>query len=86
MSFFLQPTRGKITVAGEDVRTFEKTEWARVVSIVNQVHTQISILFNFHLNSLLQNFLGNMFSLLASIATEILFALVLNQEVEYLNT
>ncbi|KAJ9164138.1 hypothetical protein P3X46_023746 [Hevea brasiliensis] len=33
---FYEPTRGKITVAGEDVRTFDKTEWARVVSIVNQ--------------------------------------------------
>lgn len=35
---FSQPTRGRITVAGEDVRTFEKTEWARVVSLVNQVY------------------------------------------------
>ena len=35
--FLLQPTRGRITVAGEDVRTFDKSEWARVVSIVNQV-------------------------------------------------
>lgn len=33
----LQPTRGRITVGGEDVRTFDKSEWARVVSIVNQV-------------------------------------------------
>ncbi|KAF9617186.1 hypothetical protein IFM89_035068 [Coptis chinensis] len=30
------PTRGRITVSGEDVRTFDKSEWARVVSIVNQ--------------------------------------------------
>ncbi|XP_010255552.1 PREDICTED: ABC transporter B family member 28 [Nelumbo nucifera] len=33
---FYEPTRGRITVAGEDVRTFDKSEWARVVSIVNQ--------------------------------------------------
>ncbi|MQL93106.1 hypothetical protein Taro_025740 [Colocasia esculenta] len=33
---FYEPTRGRITVAGEDVRTFDKREWARVVSIVNQ--------------------------------------------------
>lgn len=33
----LQPTSGRITVAGEDLRTFDKSEWARVVSIVNQV-------------------------------------------------
>lgn len=40
--FLLQPTRGRITVAGEDVRTFDKSEWARVVSIVNQVSSWIS--------------------------------------------
>ncbi|KAA3470501.1 ABC transporter B family member 28 isoform X1 [Gossypium australe] len=34
---FYEPTRGRITVSGEDVRTFDKSEWARVVSIVNQV-------------------------------------------------
>ncbi|KAK1262729.1 ABC transporter B family member 28 [Acorus gramineus] len=33
---FYEPTRGCITVAGEDVRTFDKREWARVVSVVNQ--------------------------------------------------
>lgn len=33
----LQPTRGRITVSGEDVRTFDKSEWARAVSVVNQV-------------------------------------------------
>ncbi|XP_062074711.1 ABC transporter B family member 28 [Humulus lupulus] len=33
---FYEPTQGRITVAGEDVRTFDKREWARVVSIVNQ--------------------------------------------------
>jgi ABC-type enterochelin transport system ATPase subunit len=38
----LQPTRGRITVAGEDLRTFDKSEWARVVSIVNQVSSWIS--------------------------------------------
>ncbi|OAY48236.1 ABC transporter B family member 28 isoform X1 [Manihot esculenta] len=40
---FYEPTRGKITVAGEDVRTFEKTEWARVVSIVNQEPVLFSV-------------------------------------------
>lgn len=34
----LQPTRGRITVAGEDLRSFDKSEWARAVSIVNQVN------------------------------------------------
>ncbi|XP_010519226.1 PREDICTED: ABC transporter B family member 28 [Tarenaya hassleriana] len=33
---FYEPTQGRITVAGEDVRTFDKSEWAKVVSIVNQ--------------------------------------------------
>ncbi|KAH7853597.1 hypothetical protein Vadar_004549 [Vaccinium darrowii] len=33
---FYEPTKGRITVGGEDVRTFDKSEWARVVSIVNQ--------------------------------------------------
>ncbi|XP_044505619.1 ABC transporter B family member 28 [Mangifera indica] len=33
---FYEPTGGRITVGGEDVRTFDKSEWARVVSIVNQ--------------------------------------------------
>lgn len=33
---FYEPTSGRITVAGEDLRTFDKSEWARV-SIVNQV-------------------------------------------------
>lgn len=35
--FSVQPTRGRITVAGEDIRTFDRREWARVVSLVNQV-------------------------------------------------
>ncbi|XP_034711232.1 ABC transporter B family member 28 isoform X3 [Vitis riparia] len=33
---FYEPSRGCLTVSGEDVRTFDKSEWARVVSIVNQ--------------------------------------------------
>ncbi|ESQ54755.1 hypothetical protein EUTSA_v10024541mg [Eutrema salsugineum] len=33
---FYEPTQGRITVAGEDVRMFDKSEWAKVVSIVNQ--------------------------------------------------
>ncbi|XP_058084944.1 ABC transporter B family member 28 isoform X2 [Magnolia sinica] len=33
---FYEPTRGRISVAGEDIRTFDKSEWAQVVSIVNQ--------------------------------------------------
>ncbi|XP_021842306.1 ABC transporter B family member 28 isoform X1 [Spinacia oleracea] len=33
---FYEPTSGRITAAGEDVRTFDKSEWAQVVSIVNQ--------------------------------------------------
>ncbi|KAJ8752830.1 hypothetical protein K2173_008565 [Erythroxylum novogranatense] len=40
---FYEPTMGRITVAGEDVRTFGKTEWARVVSIVNQEPVLFSI-------------------------------------------
>lgn len=36
-----QPTKGRITAAGEDVRTFDKREWARVVSLVNQVHSSL---------------------------------------------
>ncbi|CAN6213956.1 unnamed protein product [Urochloa humidicola] len=30
------PTQGCITVAGEDIRVFDKREWSRVVSLVNQ--------------------------------------------------
>ncbi|XP_072961857.1 ABC transporter B family member 28-like [Typha angustifolia] len=33
---FYEPTTGRITIAGEDVRTFDKREWSRVVSLVNQ--------------------------------------------------
>lgn len=40
---FYEPTRGRITVAGEDVRTFDKSEWARVVSIVNQEPVLFSV-------------------------------------------
>ncbi|WZZ09967.1 hypothetical protein YC2023_095888 [Brassica napus] len=36
ISDFRQPTQGRITVAGEDVRMFDKSEWAKVISIVNQ--------------------------------------------------
>lgn len=35
----MKPTRGRITVAGEDIRTFDKREWASIVSLVNQVFT-----------------------------------------------
>ncbi|KAJ9545817.1 hypothetical protein OSB04_025524 [Centaurea solstitialis] len=37
------PTQGRITVAGEDLRTFDKSEWARVVSIVNQEPVLFSV-------------------------------------------
>ncbi|XP_049348649.1 ABC transporter B family member 28 isoform X3 [Solanum verrucosum] len=37
------PTRGRITVAGEDLRTFDKSEWARVVSLVNQEPVLFSV-------------------------------------------
>ncbi|KAJ7975642.1 ABC transporter family protein [Quillaja saponaria] len=40
---FYEPTRGRITVAGEDVRTFDKSEWARIVSIVNQEPVLFSV-------------------------------------------
>lgn len=40
---FYEPTKGRITVAGEDVRTFDKTEWARVVSLVNQEPVLFSV-------------------------------------------
>ncbi|MED6219947.1 ABC transporter B member 28 [Stylosanthes scabra] len=40
---FYEPLRGCITVAGEDVRTFDKSEWARVVSIVNQEPVLFSV-------------------------------------------
>ncbi|XWS37758.1 hypothetical protein CRYUN_Cryun19dG0072900 [Craigia yunnanensis] len=40
---FYEPTSGRITVAGEDVRTFDKSEWAHVVSIVNQEPVLFSV-------------------------------------------
>ncbi|KAK8486975.1 hypothetical protein V6N13_030861 [Hibiscus sabdariffa] len=40
---FYEPTRGRITVSGEDLRTFDKSEWARVVSIVNQEPVLFSV-------------------------------------------
>ncbi|RZC72795.1 hypothetical protein C5167_048274 [Papaver somniferum] len=40
---FYEPTRGRITAAGEDVETFNKSEWARVVSIVNQEPVLFSV-------------------------------------------
>lgn len=33
----MQPTDGRVTLAGIDVRKFDKSEWARAISIVNQV-------------------------------------------------
>ncbi|CAJ2666585.1 ABC transporter B family member 28-like [Trifolium pratense] len=43
LSRFYEPSRGCITVGGEDVRTFDKSEWARVVSIVNQEPVLFSV-------------------------------------------
>ncbi|GAV61824.1 ABC_tran domain-containing protein/ABC_membrane domain-containing protein [Cephalotus follicularis] len=40
---FYEPTRGHIRIAGEDVRTFDKSEWARAVSIVNQEPVLFSV-------------------------------------------
>ncbi|KAF5743564.1 ABC transporter B family member 28 [Tripterygium wilfordii] len=40
---FYEPIKGRLTIAGEDVRTFDKSEWARVVSIVNQEPVLFSI-------------------------------------------
>lgn len=40
---FYEPTRGRITVAGEDIRTFDRREWARVVSLVNQEPVLFSV-------------------------------------------
>lgn len=49
MLLCLQPTRGRITIAGEDLRTFDKSEWARVVSIVNQVILlDLSLIYSKH--------------------------------------
>lgn len=43
LSRFYEPTKGRITVAGEDVRTFDKREWSRVVSMVNQEPVLFSV-------------------------------------------
>ncbi|KZV41051.1 Non-intrinsic ABC protein 8 isoform 1 [Dorcoceras hygrometricum] len=59
---FYEPTKGRITVGGEDLRSFDKSEWARVVSIVNQVSLYICsdyILFKFLLGTTLRNALVN---------------------------
>ncbi|KAJ8499707.1 hypothetical protein OPV22_010259 [Ensete ventricosum] len=40
---FYEPTRGRITVAREDIRTFDRREWARVVSLVNQEPVLFSV-------------------------------------------
>lgn len=40
---FYEPNKGRITVGGEDVRTFDKSEWARVVSLVNQEPVLFSV-------------------------------------------
>ncbi|GKU89405.1 hypothetical protein SLEP1_g3543 [Rubroshorea leprosula] len=40
---FYEPIKGLITVAGKDVRMFDKSEWARVVSIVNQEPVLFSV-------------------------------------------
>ncbi|KAL9163408.1 hypothetical protein ABFS82_06G038500 [Erythranthe guttata] len=40
---FYEPTKGRITVSGEDLRSFDKSEWARVVSIVNQEPVLFSV-------------------------------------------
>ncbi|KAG6390164.1 hypothetical protein SASPL_151646 [Salvia splendens] len=40
---YYEPTRGRITVAGEDLRSFDRSEWARAVSIVNQEPVLFSV-------------------------------------------
>ncbi|PIN26575.1 Peptide exporter, ABC superfamily [Handroanthus impetiginosus] len=40
---FYEPTRGRITVGGEDLQSFDKSEWARVVSVVNQEPVLFSV-------------------------------------------
>ncbi|CAN6565005.1 unnamed protein product [Malus baccata var. baccata] len=40
---FYEPNRGRVTVAGEDVRTFDKSEWAQIVSIVSQEPVLFSV-------------------------------------------
>jgi ATP-binding cassette subfamily B (MDR/TAP) protein 10 len=43
----LQPSDGRITLGGTDVRKFDKTEWARAVSLVNQVSVLHLAFYNF---------------------------------------
>ncbi|KAJ6294590.1 hypothetical protein OIU76_022634 [Salix suchowensis] len=43
LSRFYEPTKGRIMVSGEDVRTFEKTEWVQAISIVNQEPVLFSV-------------------------------------------
>lgn len=52
--FPIQPTRGRITAAEEDIRTFDKREWAQVVSVVNQVSFGIQYLNKSYLIILLK--------------------------------
>ncbi|CAL9008617.1 unnamed protein product [Prunus brigantina] len=40
---FYEPNSGRLTVAGEDVRTFDKSEWAQIVSLVNQEPVLFSV-------------------------------------------
>lgn len=40
---FYEPTRGRITVGGEDIRTYDKREWAQVVAVVNQEPVLFSV-------------------------------------------
>ncbi|KAJ6676175.1 ATP-BINDING CASSETTE SUB-FAMILY B [Salix viminalis] len=43
LSRFYEPNKGRIMVSGEDVRTFEKTEWVQAISIVNQEPVLFSV-------------------------------------------
>ncbi|XP_023533626.1 ABC transporter B family member 28 isoform X1 [Cucurbita pepo subsp. pepo] len=40
---FYEPKQGQIKVSGEDIRAFDKREWARAVSIVNQEPVLFSV-------------------------------------------
>ncbi|XP_038874659.1 ABC transporter B family member 28 isoform X1 [Benincasa hispida] len=40
---FYEPKQGQIKVSGEDIRAFDKSEWARAVSIVNQEPVLFSV-------------------------------------------
>jgi ATP-binding cassette subfamily B (MDR/TAP) protein 10 len=44
---FYEPSDGRITLGGTDVRKFDKTEWARAVSLVNQVSVLCLAFYNF---------------------------------------